>query len=174
MVKSSTKSSSSSRPKPVTPRAPTAGKRTEIADTLKKRVAHYYSRKHRVAFAELGLNKQGRLRADVFILAMTGHMVIVEVKSSVADWRADFKLLSYVPYCNQLYVAMYKPVYDKVKDEIPRGVGAFVFDPNDGRRAPVVKAAKSNDMDPDVKQNLLVRAAFRNADNCNRKNKGTL
>ena len=148
--------------------------KTDVADALKRRVANYYARKHRVAFAELGLNRGGRLRADVFILAMSGHMVIVEVKSSVSDWRADFKLLNYVPYCNQLYVAVYQPVYEKIKAEIPKGVGVFIFNPDDARRAPKVLKAKSNDMDEDVKRNLLVRAAFRNADNCNRKNKGKL
>lgn len=148
-------------------------KNTDAADSLKSRVAAYYKKKNRVAFYELGLNKGGRLRADVLILAMSGHIVIVEVKSSVADWRADFKLGNYAAYCNQLYVAFYRPVYAKVKAEIPKGVGVFIFDETDGRRKPTILRAANNDLDEDTRNNLLVRAAFRNADNCNRKNKGT-
>jgi hypothetical protein len=149
-------------------------KNTDAADSLKARVVNYYKKKHRVAFYELGLNKGGRLRADVFILAMSGHIVIVEVKSSVADWRADFKIGNYAAYCNQLYAAFYRPVYEKVKAEIPKGIGVFIFDETDGRRKPTILRAANNELDLDTRNNLLVRAAFRNADNCNRKNKGSV
>lgn len=144
---------------------------TEIADFLKKRVANYYKRKRRVCYAELGLNRGGKLRADMFILAMTGHIVIVEVKSSVADFKSDSKWHLYRDYCHQFYFAFTKPVYAKVKDSIPPGVGVFVFDPEDGRLKPKVLRAKHFDLDSEIQRNLFIRAAFRNADNSNRKNK---
>jgi len=147
-------------------------KNTEVADRIKKRVATYYKRKKRTCFYELGLNKGGKLRADVFVLAMSGHIVVVEVKSSVADFRSfPDKASSYAQYCNQLYVAVEKPVYTKIKDDIPKGVGVFVFDPEDGRTKPRILKAKHSDLEPYVQRNLFIRAAFRNSDTTNRKNK---
>lgn len=146
---------------------------TEVADHLKKRVAQYYLKKRRISFYELGLTRGGKLRADVFVLAMSGHMVIVECKSSVADFKSfPAKADGYAQYCNQLYLAVYKPVYEKIKNQIPPFVGCFVFDPEDGRRKPTIKKAKNREIHEDEKRKLFIRAAFRNADNSNRKNKG--
>ena len=146
---------------------------TDIADSLKKRVATYYRKKKRVAFAELGLNRGGKLRADVFVLAMSGHIVVVECKSSVADFKSfPDKAALYAEFCNQLYLAVYKPLYEKVKDRIPKGVGCFIFDPDDARRKPVIKKAMNRELDNEVQRNLFIRAAFRNSDNTNRKHKG--
>jgi hypothetical protein len=147
-------------------------KNTEVADRIKRRVANYFRRKRRVSFYEVGLNKGGRLRADVLVLAMTGHIVVVEVKSSVSDFRTDKKLLHYRPYCDQLYIALNREVYAKVKSEIPEGVGVFIFNPDDGRTAPKVLRAKNVGVDEEVRKNIVIRAAFRNSDNTNRKNRG--
>jgi hypothetical protein len=148
-------------------------KNTDVADTLKRRVSSYYKKKNRVSFYELGLNKSGRLRADVFVLAMSGHLVVVECKSSVADFKSfPEKAPKYAEYCNQLYLAVMKPLYDKIKDRIPPGVGCFIFDPEDGRRKPTVKKAKHKELSEDVKRNLFIRAAFRNSDTTTRKNRG--
>jgi hypothetical protein len=147
-------------------------KNTAAADRIKKRVANYYRRKKRVCYYELGLNKGGKLRADVFVLAMSGHIVVVEVKSSVADFKSfPDKAPLYSNYCNQLYLAVEKPLYAKIKDRIPQGVGVFVFDPEDGRTKPRVIRAKNSALPEDVQKNLFIRAAFRNADTSNRKNK---
>ena len=146
---------------------------TDIADALKRRVAQYYRRKKRVSFFELGLTAKGRLRADVFVLAMTGHIVVVECKSSVADFKSfPEKAEAYAACCNQLYLAVYAPLYTKIKAQIPKGVGCFVFDPEDGRRKPVVKKAVNKELPSDVQRNLFIRAAFRNSDTTNRKHKG--
>lgn len=145
---------------------------TDTADRIKKRVANYYRRKKRVCFYELGLNRGGKLRADVFVLAMSGHIVVVEVKSSVADFKSfPEKAPKYSEYCNQLYLAVEKPLYAEIKELIPKGVGVFIFDPNDGRTKPKILKAKNTPLSPEVQQNLFIRAAFRNADTSNRKNK---
>jgi hypothetical protein len=146
---------------------------TDIADALKRRVAMYYRRKKRVSFFELGLQRNGKLRADVFVLAMTGHIVVVECKSSVADFKSfPDKAAAYAEHCNQLYLAVYKPLYEKIKDRIPKGVGCFIFDPDDARRKPTVKKAFNKELADDVQRNLFIRAAFRNSDTTNRKHKG--
>jgi hypothetical protein len=45
-------------------------------------------------------------RADVVAVSASGAIVIVEVKSSVADFRADRKWTAYRDFCDQLYFAV--------------------------------------------------------------------
>ena len=45
-------------------------------------------------------------RADVAALDATGRFVIVEIKSSLADFRSDAKWPEYLPYCDAYYFAV--------------------------------------------------------------------
>lgn len=45
-------------------------------------------------------------RADILALGKTGDLVIVEIKSSVADFRADHKWTGYRDYSDRLYFAV--------------------------------------------------------------------
>jgi hypothetical protein len=45
-------------------------------------------------------------RADVLALGRGGDLVIVEVKSSVADFRSDHKWPEYRAFCDRLYFAV--------------------------------------------------------------------
>ena len=45
-------------------------------------------------------------RADVLALGKTGDLVIVEIKSSVADFRADRKWITYRDFSDRLYFAV--------------------------------------------------------------------
>ena len=45
-------------------------------------------------------------RADILALGKTGELVIVEIKSSVADFRADRKWTSYREFADRLYFAV--------------------------------------------------------------------
>ena len=45
-------------------------------------------------------------RADILALGKTGELVIVEIKSSVADFRADRKWASYREFADRLYFAV--------------------------------------------------------------------
>jgi hypothetical protein len=45
-------------------------------------------------------------RADVLALGKTGELIIVEIKSSVADFRADRKWASYREFSDRLYFAV--------------------------------------------------------------------
>jgi hypothetical protein len=45
-------------------------------------------------------------RADIVALARTGDLVIVEIKSSVADFRADRKWSAYRDFSDRLYFAV--------------------------------------------------------------------
>jgi hypothetical protein len=45
-------------------------------------------------------------RADVMALARSGELAIVEIKSSIADFRADRKWPEYRDWCDRLYFAV--------------------------------------------------------------------
>src|SRR5205814_3671448 len=45
-------------------------------------------------------------RADILALGKTGDLVIVEIKSSVADFRADRKWAAYREFADRLYFAV--------------------------------------------------------------------
>ena len=45
-------------------------------------------------------------RADIFAVGRSGEITIVEVKSSIEDWRVDIKWPDYLDWCDQLYVAV--------------------------------------------------------------------
>ena len=64
-------------------------------------------------------------RADIFAVGRSGDITIVEVKSSIEDWRVDEKWPDYLGWCDQLYFAV--PV-DFPQALIPEDVGLIVAD----------------------------------------------
>ena len=142
---------------------------TDTADRIKAAVGHYFKKKKRAVYTELGLIKGGRLRADVFAMAMNGFTVIVECKSSLADYRSDKKLELYRDHCHQFYLAMPESVYNKVKDTISPGIGVFIM--NSELKIKIVKPARRQELSPEDITRLAIRAAFRSQDNPRRKNK---
>jgi hypothetical protein len=64
-------------------------------------------------------------RADIFAVDAKGAITIVEVKSSIEDWRADLKWPDYLAWCDQLYFAV--PV-DFPQALIAQEVGLIVAD----------------------------------------------
>jgi hypothetical protein len=64
------------------------------------------------AASEVGL-PNGR-RADLMALGPKGQIAVIEVKSGIEDFRADFKWQEYWPYCDLFYFA--------VAPEFPRAV----------------------------------------------------
>ncbi len=64
-------------------------------------------------------------RADVAAVGADGKVIIVEVKSSVADFRADQKWPEYRPYCDLFYFAV---GHDFPQDLIPEDTGLMVAD----------------------------------------------
>lgn len=84
-------------------------------------------------------------RADIFAVSRSGELVIVEVKSSIEDWRVDGKWPDYLDWCDQLYVAV--PV-DFPQSLIPAEIGLIVADAYGGEvlrhppRRPVAAARR--------------------------------
>ena len=66
-----------------------------------------------------------RRRVDVIGLGAGGEFLIVEVKSSVADFRGDSKWQEYLPYCDRFYFAVPE---NFPTDILPDGCGLMVAD----------------------------------------------
>ena len=64
-------------------------------------------------------------RADLMALGPRGEVAIVEVKSSVEDFRADQKWRDYPPYCDAFFFAV-APEFPRVV--LPAGPGLIVAD----------------------------------------------
>jgi hypothetical protein len=72
---------------------------------------------------EVGL-PNGR-RADVLALGPKGELAIVEVKSSLEDFRADLKWGEYLDWCDRFYFAV-APEFPR--EILPEGPGLIVAD----------------------------------------------
>ena len=64
-------------------------------------------------------------RADIAAIGPKGEIAIVEVKSSVADFRADGKWPQYQPFCDRFYFAV---GHSFPKELIPEDAGLIVAD----------------------------------------------
>lgn len=129
---------------------------------IKQHVSRYFTEKNYAVHFEVGLLSAGTLRADVLAMNMGQRLVIVEVKSSVQDFTTDKKWQQYAKYCDQFYFAMGRDTYDKLKkrDKLPR-CGVFVVDGTVCHLYGRSSVVKIND--PEVRQNLVTRMAYRSA-----------
>ena len=97
--------------------------------------------------------KTGR-RADLVALFPDGQITIVEIKSSVADFRADSKWHHYLEYCDRFYFAVDEtfPI-----DILPCDSGLIVAD---AYEAAVIRAAPDRNMTPARRKALTLRFAL--------------
>ena len=92
-------------------------------------------------------------RADIAVIGLSGEIWIVEVKSSIADFRADSKWPEYLPYCDQLYFAV---ANDFPHDLIPDETGLIVADAFGGA---VVRAAPEDKLSAARRKAVTLRLA---------------
>ncbi|WP_373008998.1 MmcB family DNA repair protein [Hyphomonas sp.] len=64
-------------------------------------------------------------RADIAAVGPAGEIAMVEIKSSVADFRADSKWPDYMPFCDRFYFAV---MADFPQDLLPEAAGLIVAD----------------------------------------------
>ena len=64
-------------------------------------------------------------RADIAALGPGGEISIIEIKSSVADFRSDQKWPEYRPFCDRFYFAVN---HDFPQDLIPGEAGLIIAD----------------------------------------------
>ena len=91
-------------PRLIEPVAPTDGRQSEAALFIARGTRRYFRALGFATATELPL-RSGR-RADLVALGGDGTIHIVEIKSSVADFRADTKWREYRAHCDRLYFAV--------------------------------------------------------------------
>ncbi len=91
-------------PRLVEPSAPVDGRQSETALFVCRGARRYLRTLGFASVTEMSL-RSGR-RADLVALGGNGMIHIVEVKSSVADFRADTKWRDYRQHCDRLYFAV--------------------------------------------------------------------
>lgn len=105
--------------------------------------------------------------ADLLVVTQRGRLNEVEIKTSVADFRADAKKDKWLrPVINQrfnetincFYYAMPLEVYEKVKDEIPEFSGAIVYY-HETKKSAVTKKPKINRAARSLKDSDKVKLA---------------
>ncbi len=89
-------------------------------------------------------------RADIFAVGRGGELTIVEVKSSIEDWRVDIKWPEYLGWCDQLYFAV--PV-DFPQPLIPDEIGLIVADAYSGE---ILRHPPKRPMAPARRKSLLI------------------
>lgn len=148
--------------------------RAEIATLIKQHVANYWREKMYAVSAEVGLNKGGSLRADIMAVHVKNEIVMVEVKSSWADFKVDNdkgKWRKYLPFCNRMYFACGAATYEKIKPRLPPEVGVFVVRYFKDKKYNIprttirmVKSATYREIDPAIMANVAIRMAYRGVD----------
>lgn len=111
--------------------------RTGVADLLSRGVRRALAERGFASLTEFRL-ASGR-RADVMAVNEAGDVIIVEIKSSVADFRADQKWPEYQAFCDSFYFGVGA---DFPADLIPPECGLMVADGFGAvilRDAPLVK-----------------------------------
>ncbi|MEL7129265.1 MAG: MmcB family DNA repair protein, partial [Pseudomonadota bacterium] len=93
------------------------------AATIARGVARVFGDLGFACMTELTL--ANRRRADICMLGQGGEISIVEVKSSISDFRSDAKWPDYKPYCDRFFFAV---SHAFPKDLIPETAGLIVAD----------------------------------------------
>ncbi len=103
--------------------APADGRQSQTALAIARGTARYLHALGYCVVSELPL-PSGR-RADLVALGGDGEIIIVEIKSSVADFRADQKWMEYRPHCDRLFFAT---IVDVPCEIFPPDAGLIVAD----------------------------------------------
>jgi hypothetical protein len=110
-------------PRLIQPIAPQDGRQSATALFVARGTRRLLRRLNFSTLTELPL-LSGR-RADIVALADDGRLHIIEIKSSIADFRADMKWRDYRAHCDRLYFAIPESVPVEI---MPPDTGLIVAD----------------------------------------------
>ncbi len=130
---------------------PADGRQSETALMIARGVRRLLRARGFSSLTELPLT-DGR-RADIAAINSEGEVIIVEIKSSPADFRADRKWRDYIACCDRLYFA----ISERTPAELmPIEAGLIVADPYG---AEILREAELQRMAPPSRRALLLRFA---------------
>jgi hypothetical protein len=98
-------------------------RQSEMAASVQRGTCRMLRALGQAALTELPL-ANGR-RADIVTIDRTGTITIIEIKSSIADFRSDFKWPEYRDFCDLLYFAVPPEVPVEI---MPEDAGLIVAD----------------------------------------------
>jgi hypothetical protein len=124
----------------------------QAARILRGLVRHLFQR-GLIAFPEVTL-PNGR-RADVMALSRSGEIWIIEIKSSVEDFRIDRKWPEYRPFCDRFFFATHADVPETL---FPAEEGLFVADAYGAEL--VREAGKRAELAAATRKALLIRLGW--------------
>ena len=102
---------------------PEDGRQSQAAADIQRGTGRLMRACGSAVVSELSLS--GGRRADLVVLSKTGDLWIVEIKSCLADFRADTKWSEYRAHCDRLYFA----VDDQFpQDVLPDDTGLIIAD----------------------------------------------
>ena len=130
---------------------PIDGRQSQTALAIARGTARYLHALGYCVVAELPL-PSGR-RADLVALGGDGEIIIVEIKSSVADFRADQKWPEYRLHCDRLFFAT---VADVPNDIFPADAGLIVAD---AFGAAIVSDAPEHRLPAATRRGIMLRFA---------------
>lgn len=124
---------------------------TEAADTVVRGVSRLMHDRGETCLNEFTL-ETGR-RVDLIALDRKGVFTVVEVKSSVADFRADSKWQDYLEFCDRFYFAV--PL-NFPTDILPADCGLMVAD---GYGSEILRESPPGGMNASRRKALTLRFA---------------
>jgi hypothetical protein len=139
---------------------PVDGRQSETALMIARGVRRLLRARGFSSLTELSLI-DGR-RADIAAVNSDGEVLIVEVKSCAADFRADRKWRDYAACCDRLYFAISEHTPAHL---MPPEAGLIVADPYG---AEVMREAELKRMAPASRRAILLRFALAGADRLHR------
>jgi hypothetical protein len=138
-------------PKLAEPKAPTDGRQSETALFVARGTRRLLRAMKFSTITELPL-MSGR-RADIVALGTDGVIHIVEIKSSIADFRADSKWPEYRLHCDRLYFAIPETVPIEI---MPEDAGLIIAD---AYGAAIIREAPEHKLAAATRRALLMRFA---------------
>lgn len=113
--------------------------RGDITSALMQALTYYYVKKTCSVHKEVGVVPWGRSRLDALVIDYPGNFHGVEIKSCLADFRADKKWRDYLPHVNKMYFLFAPSItqsrcYPEIRAELKaEGVGIYVLSETTGR-----------------------------------------
>ncbi|MGL4243126.1 MAG: MmcB family DNA repair protein [Beijerinckiaceae bacterium] len=130
---------------------PVDGRQSERALSVRRGVLRLLASLDLYAHPEVTL-RSGR-RADLVAASRTGEVWIIEIKSSIEDFRVDRKWPEYRAFCDRLYFATLPDVPEAI---FPEDAGLIVAD---GYAGAVVRDAPQHALPAATRKALLARLA---------------
>jgi len=136
------------------------GRQSEIAQLIARGVRRMLRGRGYSSVTELPL--LDRRRADVVALHGDGSLLIVEIKSSIADFRADRKWRDYAAHCDRFYFAIPAEIPAAI---MPLEAGLILAD---SYGAEIVREPDPNRLAAATRRAVMVRFAQAAADRLHR------